>query len=85
MLGVDTSSNTLQQAALTTQEVHNIFDNAPLSPPLSPSPPTQSNQGQQWKVQSSTSSSDAVSWASKVIEKDHQCQLPAGVATGKIS
>ena len=40
ILGVDTSSNTLQQAALTVQEVHNIFDNAPLPPPLSPSPPT---------------------------------------------
>ena len=76
ILGVDTNSNTLQQAALTAQEVRNIFDNAPLPPPLSPSPPTRSNQGQQRKVQSSTSSSDAESRASKVIEKDHRCQLP---------
>ena len=71
ILGVDTSSNTLQQAALIVQEVRNIFDNAPLPQPLSPSLPTRSNQGQQRKVQSSTSSSDAESRASKVIEKDH--------------
>ena len=76
ILGVDTSSNTLQQAALTAQEVCNIFDNAPLPPPLSPSPPTRSNQGQQWRVQSSTCLSDAESRASKVIEKVHRCQLP---------
>ena len=85
VLGVDTSSNTLQQAALTTQEVRNIFDNAPLSPPLSPSPPTRSNHGQQRKVQYSTSSSDVESRASKVIEKDRRCQLPQVWRRGKIS
>ena len=42
ILGVDTRSNTLQQAALNTQKVHYNLDNVPLLPPLSPSPLTRS-------------------------------------------
>jgi hypothetical protein len=79
VLGVDIDANTLQQAALTEQEVQNIFDKAPPPPLLSQSPvttpPTQPNQSQRRKT-NNPSSASAESRASKVIEKDRRCQLP---------